>query len=572
MSKKCLTFLPLIMGFAVVFSRANYAQSVVNPVFNNNSIVISIADNFKPIDPTILANSYLFFEDSNFTPVKIWADANVLVSIGVPSGVLLNNFRIGKDAASEKVNLATGGGGVPATPIGKSRTYQIILKGVQLATDSKMRDKQIALDVVSPEKPLAQLFIAPISNIQTVEYNRRALVVRPLGFNNKTLLEKLQANPGQIKIAYKFHANDPAIDYVTQATKIVSNPKDSIPGTTFIIAPQRALPRRPEKYTVKLSFPVEVAKDSLAGNSTVPADSPTFDVTSVADLVPGKTDRATSKFYFETTFASTVNTTTRKRTNVGIFGVHLKPTLNMLTYNVDGEQGSKPIWMAFRPLLEADFDTQSPAKLKSPNRIVFGMDYELGRDANSSSSPLQQMIWINGLRYDSDRDFKLQTMYWHTEFSPRFLNFEQTREQRLHQFRQSLAKLNDVKRKEPIISAYRVLPSIGYELGGVTKRDKRNTNFPTNHISRLLVGLDLGLEFKRLVAFSINDTYYFLENAPRRRNRNYLETRFDINTGPLFNLDLGGLQNAITFKFQRGDQPPVFGPVNAFSAGFKIFR
>ena len=113
--------------------------------------MISIADNIKSIDSTILANSYIFFEDSNFTPVKIWADATALDLLGVPSGVALNNFRSGKDLASEKVNLATGGGRIPAIPAGKSRTYQIVLKGVQLGTDNKMRDKQLAIEVVSPK-------------------------------------------------------------------------------------------------------------------------------------------------------------------------------------------------------------------------------------------------------------------------------------------------------------------------------------------------------------------------------------------------------------------------------------
>jgi hypothetical protein len=81
-----------------------------------------------------------------------------------------------------------------------------------------------------------------------------------------------------------------------------------------------------------------------------------------------------------------------------------------------------------------------------------------------------------------------------------------------------------------------------------------------------------GLDFRRVVSFNLNNTYYFLENASRRRSRDYLEARFELNTGFLFNRNFNGLQNAITLKFQRGDQPPTFGPVNAFSVGFKIFR
>ncbi len=231
--------------------------------------------------------------------------------------------------------------------------------------------------------------------------------------------------------------------------------------------------------------------------------------------------------------------------------------------------------MAFRPLLEADFDTQSVKVSKSPNRIQFGMDYELGRDAGlqekGKQSFLQQIIWINGLRYDSDRDFKLQTVYWHTEFVPRFLNFEQTTEERQFAFDLSHKGVKS-NNKGPFVSAYRIKPSIGYELGGIVRRDARATNVPVNRISRSLVGLDFSLEFRRVISLGTTGTYYFLENTPRRRSRAYTESSTQLNTGYLFNKNFNGLQNAIVLKFQRGDQPPTFGSVNALSLGFKIFR
>ena len=94
----------------------------------------------------------------------------------------------------------------------------------------------------------------------------------------------------------------------------------------------------------------------------------------------------------------------------------------------------------------------------------------------------------------------------------------------------------------------------------------------SDNISRLFVRFGSAIELKRLIQFTLDDTYYFLQDAERRRNRNYLETRFDINTGGLFNVDLGSLQSAVTFKFQRGDLPPRFKRVNAFSVGFKLYR
>ena len=104
------------------------------------------------------------------------------------------------------------------------------------------------------------------------------------------------------------------------------------------------------------------------------------------------------------------------------------------------------------------------------------------------------------------------------------------------------------------------------------RRDTRATNTPTETISRPFVGLDLAVEFRRIIKFGVTGTYYHLVNADRRRNRAYTESRVEVNTGFLFNRNFNGLQNAILFKFQRGEQPPTFGPVNALSVGFKIFR
>src|SRR5262245_46139167 len=127
-------------------------------------------------------------------------------------------------------------------------------------------------------------------------------------------------------------------------------------------------------------------------------------------------------------------------------------------------------------------------------------------------------------------------------------------------------------KKGPLISAYRFKPTVAYELGGVVQRDVRVTGLPSNTISRLLFGLDMDLEFERIVTLAVTNTYYFLEQVPRRPNRDYAEARFELNTGYLFNRNLNGLQSAFLVKFQRGFQPPTFGPVNALSVGFKIYR
>jgi hypothetical protein len=117
-----------------------------------------------------------------------------------------------------------------------------------------------------------------------------------------------------------------------------------------------------------------------------------------------------------------------------------------------------------------------------------------------------------------------------------------------------------------------VRPSFGYELGGVGRRDFRNNPFPTDNISRLFVRWESAIEFKRLLVFSFDNNYYYLQNATNRRHRNYLETRAELNLGPFFTVDLARANQALVFKFQRGEQPPTFGPVNAFSLGFKVSR
>ena len=74
----------------------------------------------------------------------------------------------------------------------------------------------------------------------------------------------------------------------------------------------------------------------------------------------------------------------------------------------------------------------------------------------------------------------------------------------------------------PFVSSYYVRPSFGYQIGSIVKRDARMNPFPTDTISRLFVKFGAGIELKRLVQFSVDDSYYFLENATSYRNRNYL--------------------------------------------------
>ena len=562
----CLLFAAIL--FVSVFS-SRVAAQVASTIYSPgvNEVRVSFTDDIKEIT---LTNTLVFFEDDTGKIVQVFCGASRVP--GQANAVSVKGFR---DAAATPVNLARGGGGVREVPAGETRTYNIVLKGVKLSREPKARPVQTSVDVNSLTNKAPVLTVAPINNVGTVPYNRRVIDIHPEGIAPDILFSKFQGDPSKIRISYKFSKDDPSPDVETSAARVEINPQNH---SDLLIEPKEKLPLRAKKYAVKVVFPAEQLRGAEDKNKgfAIPADAESLTATTVAELAPsGQTDRAKTEFYVETTFTSTVNSKNRARINVGIFGVHWKPTLSLLTYNVFGEKGSKPVWMAFRPLFEADVDTQSPSVSKSPNRVQFGMDYELGRDAGlqqkGAFSLIQQHVWINGLRYDSDRDFKLQTIYWHTEYVPRFLNFEQTTEERQFAFDVATQNLKSGS-KGPLVSSYRIKPSVGYELGGLVRGDSRATNTPTDTISRPFVAFDLALELRRVVKFGVTSTYYYLANADRRRNRDYTESRVELNTGFLFNRNFNGLQNAIIFKFQRGEQPPSFGSVNALSLGFKIFR
>jgi hypothetical protein len=563
-----ITQLFLISGLILSALSAVTVAQVASTVYvpgPRDQVRVSFVDDIRAIT---LTNTLVFFEDDGGRIVQVLCDASQHPNLA--NVVTLNSFR---DLAGTPVDLMMGGGLVPKVLSG-SRTYNIVLKGVRLTREVKARPIQTSVDVTSSDNKAPTIDVKSINNAGTAQlpYDRRAIKIQPDGIASSVLLDKFAASPDKIRIQYKFHQEDPSPDVETSAASLKSNGPAGL-----IIEPRETLPLRAKKYTVKILFPAEPLRGSedKASGFLIPADAEFVQAATVAELIPStQTERAKTAFFFEATFTSAVNPNNRKRSKVGIFGIHWRPVLPLLTRNAFGEEGSKPWWMAFRPLLEADFDTQSPKVSKSPNRIQLGFDFELGRDAGlqvNKLRKLQQIVWINGVRHDSDRDFKLQTIYWHTEFIPRFLNFEQTTEERQFAFDVGTPELKS-GRKGPRISSYRIRPSAGYELGGIVRRDTRATNTPTDNISRLFFGLDLALEFQRTIKFSLVDTYYFLENASRRRNRNYLESRFELNTGYLFNRNFNGLQNALTLKFQRGDQPPTFGPVNALSLGFKIFR
>jgi hypothetical protein len=299
---------------------------------------------------------------------------------------------------------------------------------------------------------------------------------------------------------------------------------------------------------------------------------------------PAKVERATSLFYLESTLSSTVTISTtnnsKRRQNTGVFALHWKPVIKLLSWNVAADE--QPSWGALRPVLESDVDTLPLKTSKSPNKTTFGADFDFGRitksnlgglGGNSQKPFMQELIVTNGLRLDADRDFKVITTYWHSELTPKLLDFEQTQDQRIwrYKFAHGSAKPG-IFAKEPRITAYKFQPSTGYDLGTVTRRVGNPDPVLGDSVSRFFVKVDSSVEFARFLTLGAVDTSYYLSSAARRSFRGYLESRVELNSGSLFRTEILGLQNAIVFKFQRGEQPPTFKPVNTLSLGFKIYE
>lgn len=560
---------------------ATLANAQVAVPFPNNtapdSIVISFPSNIQQVEGIAVAanpppSPSIYFKEGGKT-FYLTATARLILE----NQISLANFQTLGGVNADLIR-GSSDGAVPPIVSGK-RAYVITWTGVKLETQGQAVPVIFVVEVGAASGNPPTLF----TNLRR---NKEEFTVASVGVTPRTLIDKFAADPSQIEIRYTFSPNDPVGaatgNIVTKrAAGLRGNPDNTNPTNVIVELGENA-PRRPENYSVSIRFPSEPLRKFLQPGFTIPpptnpADGDFLSATrlievAAVDLAPLSTERAKTEFYFETTFTSIVNATTGKRGNVGLFGLHLKPVVGLRFFNLD-EPARRPQWIAFRPLFDADVDTQRIKDSQAPNRIVFGADFEWGIDAGQQEQNdmdlVQQYVFLNGVRYDSDRDFKVQTLYWQTEFLPHFLNFEQTREQRLRQYRFPLGKPNPERaRRFPVVSSYHIRPSIGYQLGGTIKRGDSDSE----NISRLFVKFGSAIEFKRLIQFTLDDTYYFLQDAARRRNRNYLETRLDFNTGGLFNVDLGSLQSAVTFKFQRGELPPRFKSVNAFSVGFKLYR
>lgn len=519
---------------------------------DSSTNMVLIGDGSKKFVPE---KSLIFFEEPVGTLNVVRAQRSWLSS---PFSLILSDFQ---DSAAQPIALLRKGA---------NRKVTIILRG-----DGDAEEFLTHIDVKEADLPPLSILIQ-VNDDNSAFPERRKMLLQlsntALHPDAETLYKIFSRTPRAITVKYQFAPDDYIGDVATVGVRLSS----FTPATgSFEMEPASAMPRRPKPYKVKLQFPVKMLPVDLAQRLEAANGDEFVTSTTKANYAPAKVERATSKFYFEAAFSSTVTTNKvsqeHKRQDSGVFALHLQPTLSILSWNTDNDRS--PIWSALRPLLESDVDTLPIKTSKSPNKTTFGLDFDLGGVFRSSTNRLQGLIFTNGLRFDSDRDFKVVTMYWHTEVAPKFSNLEQTIDQRTWRYADDhRGQKPGTFAKQPMVSSYRLVPSFGYDLGGTIRRTGSPDPILGDSVSRFFLKFDSNIQFLRVLTFGATDTSYYLPMSARREFRSYLEARTEVNLGAWLQTELFGLQNSIVFKFQRGEQPPSFNPVNALSLGFKLSR
>ena len=509
----------------------------------------------------------VYFVDDQLQIVQLHCETMRVGMFGIDVGPCRDQA----GGAGSAVDLIAGGGTVPPVPQNGRRTYRVTLKNVILV-GSPPGDLELSASVGG----------APglrVSAEQNQFANRKQIVIAPVRIGNvAAVLQAIAQARDKIRITYEFAKDDPELPVVLGVAAVELTPKGD--PTSIVLTPTIAMPRRPKKYAVKVEVP---AAGTAIPAGVLPPGSTALTGSTSVEFIPATLDRAASSFYFEAAYTSTIDVATSKRSNAGVFALHVRPTFAVVSSNVDGAHDGSSSWWALRPLLDADVDTRPIAASKVPNRILLGLGHDWGWDVGLRPPPgdtpsgppfLQQVILTNGFHYESDRDFNLQTAYWHVEFRPAFLNWEQTREQRLMAFGHWLERqpADAVTRKQPRVSSYYVRPSIAHDLGGVAR--DRNDVKPNagDTISRTPWRLEAAVELLRTLTFAVTHDYHVIWTVDDDRGRSYVEARAELNTGTLLRLDRGSLQHAITFKYQRGRQSPAFKQVDTLSIGVRLFR
>jgi hypothetical protein len=504
--------------------------------YDSSANTVTLADGSTTFD---LTKVEILSLDSN--PPQLILAAAAPTPSPVPDIILTLTLSHFHDANDNPVSLdafATG-----------TKQYFVVLKSV--------KDGQVStIPVTVKSGQLVKL------TAETYPLKRNIITLTLENADATVLFNQLSKDLKSIAIVYDFGASSTVSNIKTRAQKV-----EHAAPFAIDIYPETPMPFHSTAYKVSIQIPkgdLPVGIDSSKTTATYP-------VTATANYPSPTVDKTNSIYDFEPTLTSSVNESKKIRSTSGLFALTLNPVLFLHETDVDGQDQNRSYWWDFRPNISANVDTLPEATSTTPNRVTIALDSELGLSRKRDSGKgFDNWTWTNGIRDDSDRDFRIFSTYWHTDVAPDFWEWSESQSYRTGHYTPIGQKPQAPKHL--VVTAYRFRPSFGYEVGTTTVRS--GTIDPTlgDSVSRVLLKIDTMIELWRNVTFSAIDTSYYLFDATRRSDRGFLDAQVALNTGLLLRMDTNKIQSAILFKYQRGEEPPKFTPTDTISVGFKIYK
>lgn len=434
--------------------------------------------------------------------------------------------------------------GVPPLTGTLQRTVFVRLAGFKTAGMSSAEN--ILLETAIQLRAAPELFIREAE----AGHKQISLAVPPADL--PSIHDAIVANQSQVTVLLKPSAKDPLPPKTATVTKVepATIPPNAAPRIVLTLSDP--IPRRPDPVNVVVTVPRAALPPAIAARLQ-PGDPGLIGATRVDPI------SAEPWLNLDLTFTSAVSSKNRARLNAGIFKLGLNRDQTVHTFATPKTAGA----LLWRGYLDADISTLNQADFDTPTQIAAGTELELQLEGGATQA-VRGVHFLGGYRHESDRDFKFQLALARLGVKPVLPFANQSRAYRSRKY------------KGHPITAIRLQPAFYYDFGDVV-RDRPQRLIPnierTDNISRTVASLDFRLEIKRFLALTAYDEYAHVFSLSRRPNRNYLNAGMEISTGYLFGATfLGGIQNAILLKFQRGEQGPVYKPVNAFSMGFKLTR
>ncbi len=550
-----------------------------------NRVVVSLPFNVD-LEKWSAADSYAY--------VVVPATANTplrLVQIrfahsGTPVRLELSNLQCLTASGWQTVDLVRGlpSCGLPALGEHEQREVHLELSGLPAAGSGESISLSLSGSVAPAGAVLKPLNVLTGGNTIYFSVAGRARVAQLA-----QAFQRAQGDSGKLKVSLKFDPSDPMPPHDLRVVSASTNTETklggitALPGTYVKLQLSGRLPPRPRPYRVTVSLDKSVLPDDL--RRLLPSDAGSFGVAALIKPEAGAPSRDNAVFFGDFTFTSYVSPSdptspfsranSGVRRNVGLLSLEYRPVLkNWILAGIPAmrrttETDPNPVlapyptlyWLSLRPFVAADVSTIPLRETGISKRITTGLDLEWGTQlARDSAGALQQIVVDFGGRHEADRDYKSQVAYAHFAVTPVVKGWEQTDEQRA------------ASKPASRITSYYVRPTVAYDIGNIV-RNHVGALDDFGKVSRFNAKLGMGLVFARYLTLSATDNYYRVLDVSRRPNRNYFEGKLAVNSNYLFgHYIFGGLQNAILLKFQRGEQPPVFSPVNVFSVGLTLTR